>query len=43
MKHHPSYARESLALILAAAVMSLKVFVMLSMLRRWKVRNEPDI
>jgi hypothetical protein len=43
MNHQPSIARESLAIILAVAIMSLKVFIMLSLLRRWKVRDEPDI
>jgi hypothetical protein len=35
--------REVLALAAAAVIMTLKVVLMVALLRRWKVRNEPDV
>jgi len=35
--------RELVALLFAVALMALKVVLMLTLLRSWKVRNEPDV
>jgi len=35
--------KELLAIAIAAAVMTLKIVVMVTLLRQWKTQGEPDV